>query len=158
MTGYRQVQAMTNRGPMLFVHAALLAACTSPEWTSPELGALADAEDLELVMLYPRPTDGSDFRTSLEYFRELGRAPIAAADRVRLVQSLDQALRPADPQARCFWPRHALTGTTSRGRVEALICFECHTLVLPGISLPIDESGSKVIEELRVAAELPIAD
>lgn len=158
MSPRRQVQAMTIRVRSLLV-AALLVACTpTPQWTNAELGALASAEDLELVTLHPRPLDGGDFGTAIADYRELGRAPVAPADRQRLVASLDGALRPADPQARCFWPRHALTGTTSRGRVEALICFECHTLWVGHDSIPIDASGSTVIEELRVAAELPIAD
>lgn len=157
-----------RRGVLLALSVVSCLGCASPhDWRHGLLGELAGAADLELVVIEAgHPSEWSTGR--LRSHRALGRVAIREpADRVALVAALDDALRPGDPIARCFTPRHALRGTTEKGEViEAMVCLECHAVKLYGRGVDqlvaLDHGAAFVaataaLEDRRVAADLPIA-
>lgn len=46
--------------------------------------------------------------------------------RKHIMDSIREAIRKPDPQAKCFWPRHLIRVEELAGSSEITICFQCH--------------------------------
>jgi hypothetical protein len=146
----------------LLASVLLVGSCDRPHaWHRPELAALADAPDLELIMISPQPVHRELGEGSIAAYTVLGRTAVAAAERAPMLASLDTAIADGSGRAACFMPRHALRGTTADGVVEVVVCFECATAIVTTArgheNVAIDRNGDAGLEAVRIAAGLPIA-
>jgi hypothetical protein len=149
----------------LLASVLLLGSCNRPHaWHRPELAALADAADLELLTISPQPVRGEPQPVrehSIAAYTVLGRTTLAAPERGPMLESLDTAIASGSDRTACFMPRHALRGTTADGVVEVIVCFECATAIITTArghaTVAIDRDGDGGLEAVRTAAGLPIA-
>lgn len=147
---------------VLLSSVLLLGSCNRAHaWHRPELAALADAPDLELLTISPQPVHRELGEGSIAAYTILGRTVIAAAERAPTIASLDTAIADGSDRAACLMPRHALRGTTPDGVVEVVVCFECATALVTTARgherVAIDRNGDAGLEAIRTAAGLPIA-
>jgi hypothetical protein len=125
---------------LLVLLAVAVAGCSSSS-SSPhdEVRQLAKAGSFELYSLepladpntYEMDYDPNGPGERLHGWRVLGKTTVSdEAPRLELIEALKEDLKRQGPNARCFYPRHAIRRTDNGKPVDLLICFECGNIAL----------------------------
>ena len=128
---------------------------------------LENADYMELLSIDPGNRELDEPPPKGDYYgwKVLGKTAIEdSGTQKSIVSAVERGIVEAEGTgAACFWPRHAIHATYDGKKVDILICFECHQVLVyvdgqeKGPFLSTTSSSESVLDKGLTEANVPLA-